>query len=255
MNPLFTAIDAWVLALGLAVAMVAGWWGGRWWGRTRVKDPDQAPQGRLQDASLAILGLLLGFTFSMSLSKHEQRRLMVVADSNGVGDFYTCASLVKPPERERLQTVIRSYAEHRLMIARGPLDETTLQARLAEVQRMHAEMQDEVDKAITSGTPVVVPLVNTLNNLTSNHASRLAAARDRLPISIVILLYFSATISLGLVGFNQGAAGEHHPASPIAFIALVSLVVWVILDLNQPDRGMITVSQEPMARVLATMQK
>jgi hypothetical protein len=255
MNQLFADIDAWLLALGLAVVMLAGWWGGRWWGRLRPKDPSEAPQGRLQDASLAILGLLLGFTFAMSLSKHEQRRLMVVADSNGVGDFYTCASLVKPPERERLQAITRGYAEHRLMIARGRLDETAMQARLTEVQRMHADMQNEVDKAITSATPVVVPLVNTFNNLTSNHAARLAAVRDRLPASIVFLLYFSATVSLGLVGFNQGAAGEHHPTSPIAFIALVSLVVWVILDLNQPDRGMITVSQEPMARVLATMEK
>lgn len=255
MNNLFAQVDSWLLAGGLAIGMFGSWRVGQWWGRGRIGEPNEARQERLQDASLALLGLLLGFTFSMALSKHEQRRLLVVTDSNGIGDFYTCASLVKPPERERLQAIIRNYAEHRLLIARGRLDDTSLQDRLAEVRRMHSQMQDEVDRAISNGTPVVVPLVNTLNNLTSNHSARVAALRDRLPASIVILLYFSAMVSLGLVGINQGATGERHPASPLAFIAVVCLVVWVILDLNQPNQGMITVSQEPMVRVLESMQK
>ena len=36
-------------------------------------------------------------------------------------------------------------------------------------------------------------------------------------------------------------------------ILLVTLTVGVILDLNQPRRGLITVSQEPMQRVLGGM--
>ncbi len=39
----------------------------------------------------------------------------------------------------------------------------------------------------------------------------------------------------------------------IAFVVLVSLAIWVILDLNQPHRGWI--SQEPMQRLLSGMEK
>src|SRR5262245_8640355 len=107
MDTVLTAIDSWVLALILAGAMVVGWVVGFWRGRELGKANRSAPPGKYGDAILALLGLLLGFTFSMSLSKHDQRKQMVVADSNSIGDFYTCASLVKEPVRSKLQKVIR----------------------------------------------------------------------------------------------------------------------------------------------------
>jgi hypothetical protein len=51
------------------------------------------------DASMALLGLLLAFTFSLSLARHDQRRLAAIADGNSIGDFYTCATLLKEPGR------------------------------------------------------------------------------------------------------------------------------------------------------------
>src|SRR5437660_608289 len=96
------ASDAFVVAPGgigtlLAAAMGASWALGWWRGRASGKEEREAPASKFQDAILAVLGLLLAFTFSMSLGKHEQRRQMVVADSNAIGDFYTSVSLLKEP--------------------------------------------------------------------------------------------------------------------------------------------------------------
>jgi hypothetical protein len=57
------------------------------------------------------------------------------------------------------------------------------------------------------------------------------------------------------MGLQQGASGEWHIGATSGFIVLVCLVVWVTLDLNQPSRGSITVSQEPLQRLLAGMGK
>jgi len=35
----------------------------------------------------------------MALQKYDQRRLMLIADSNSIGDFYTCASLLPEPTK------------------------------------------------------------------------------------------------------------------------------------------------------------
>jgi hypothetical protein len=91
--------------------------------------------------------------------------------------------------------------------------------------------------------------------VTSSHAARLAARRDRLPPSIVLLLFFAAVLSMVLVGRHQAASEERDFLGTVGIIALVSLVVWVTLDLNQPYRGWITVSQEPMQRILAGIGK
>ena len=180
---------------------------------------------------------------------------MVVTESNAIGDFYTSASLVKEPVRGKLRAVIRGYVEHRLALGKEPLDEASLEKRLDEIQEMHNQMQALVGEAVDGGTPVAVPLVNTLNEVTSSHAARLAAYRDRVPASVVVLLFLAAVVSLVLMGSQQGASGERRLGGMIAFVALVSVAVWVTLDLNQPQRGWITVSQEPLQRLLAGMDK
>jgi hypothetical protein len=110
-----------------------------------------------------------------------------------------------------------------------------------------------VKQAVDAGTPVTVPLVNTLNEVTSSYIARLAAGRDRLQGSIVALLFLTAVLSMVLMGRHQGTSGDLNLGSTLGFVVLVCITVWVILDLNQPHRGLIQVSQEPMQRVLAGM--
>jgi hypothetical protein len=231
--------------------MAAGWWIGWWFGRRQKQDESAAPGIKFNDASMALLGLLLGFTFSMSLSRHDQRRLMVVSEANSLGDFYTCASLLNDPVRSQLQAVIREYAEYRLTVAHSHLDDSALQ----QIQQMQNRMQSLVKQATDAGTPVTVPLVNTLNEVTSAHIARLAALHDRLHPSVVALLFLTALISMVLMGRHQGASGDLHFAGTMGFVVLVCMTIWVILDLNQPHRGAIQVSQEPMWRVLSGMGK
>jgi len=116
-------------------------------------------------------------------------------------------------------------------------------------------MTDLVSQAVNDGTPVVVPLTNTLNNVTSSDASRLAAFRDRLPGSIVLLLFVAAIVTMVLIGREQRVLHTHHLLGPVCFLVLVCLVVYVTLDLNQPGRGLITVSQEPFERLLAGFRR
>jgi hypothetical protein len=71
----------------------------------------------------------------------------------------------------------------------------------------------------------------------------------------VFILFLSAVVCMLLTGVHHAAKGERSIGAPLVFVVLVTLVVWVILDLNQPHRGVITVSQEPMQRVLSGMEK
>jgi multisubunit Na+/H+ antiporter MnhB subunit len=255
MSVILTDVDAWVIAVSLAALMLAAWAFGWRRGRPRGGEKRDETPSKFNDAVLALLGLLLAFTFSMSLSRHEQRRQMVVTDSNAIGDFLTTVSLLKDPTRGQLQAVVRHYVEHRLFLAQNTREETTLQRQLDEIQAMHRQMESLVKEAVDEGTPVIVPLVNTLNELTSAHASRLSAMRDRVPPSVVLLLVLAAVISMLVMGWQQGMIGEWHPAAAVGFTALVCLVLWVTLDLNQPQRGWITVSQEPLEQLLKEMEK
>jgi hypothetical protein len=258
MGAIFADVDAWAVASMVGFAMVVGWLVGRWQGhRLRVK---LVPEGKIAvskflDATVAVLGLLLAFTFSTALNKHDQRRLMVVADSNAIGDFYTCAGLLKEPVRTKLRTVIRDYTALRVDLSKRVYNPTGFENALQQFQQMHNQMLELVSQALADGTPIAVALTNSLNAVTSSHASRLAAVRDRSPNSIVLLLLLSAVSSAMLVGREQGADDESDIAGTVCFIILVSFAIYVTLDLEQPDRGFITGSQEPIERLLSTMPK
>jgi hypothetical protein len=251
---IFTDTDAWAVASMVATAMVAGWLGGRWLGRrVRLELQGKPAVSKFMDASLALLGLLLAFTFSTALGKHDQRRLMVIEDSNAIGDFYTCASLLKEPVRSKLRGVIRDYAALRIDLSKRAYNEADFERALSQFQQMHDQMVTLVSQALDNGTPIAIALTNTLNAVTSSHASRLAAVEDRLPTIIVWLLLLCAVSSAILVGREQGAADEADIAGTVCFIILISFAIFVTLDLNQPDRGLITVSQQPIQRLLSTM--
>jgi hypothetical protein len=252
-DALLVRIDAWALALALALVMFVAWRLGWRSGHRRIQTATEPRGSSFTDASLALLGLLLAFTFSLALSKHEQRRQMVVADANSIGDFHTCACLQKEPIRKKLRAEIKKYTELRRDLADPSSSEEQTQAKLAEIQAMQNRMQALVGEAVDAGTPVAVPLVNTFNEVTSNHASRLAAVRDRLPAIVVLLLVMAVIVSMSLMGAKQGSCAEWRLRSTIGFIILVAMAVGVTLDLNQPQRGMITVNQEPLQRLLLGM--
>lgn len=256
LRAIFNDTDASTISALIAFAMVVAWLVGRWIGtRLRLASPDKRGVSKFIDASLALLGLLIGFTFATALSQHEQRRLMVVADSNAIGDFYTCASLLKEPERTKLRSVIHDYAALRIDLSTRAYDAASFENALGQFEQMHQRMIALVSEALTDGTPIGVALTNALNSVSSNHAQRLSAVRDRIPASIVALLLLSAVASALLVGREQGVLNEQDLTGTICFIILVSFAIFVTLDLNQPGRGFITVEQEPIQRLLSTMSQ
>lgn len=109
-----------------------------------------------------------------------------------------------------------------------------------------------VAQALSNGTPIAVPLTNTLNAVGSANSARIAAFQDRLPSEIKLLLLISAIITTLLTGYEGGKHRSMPIAGLVSFILLVTLAVYVTLDLNNPTTG-IYASQQPIERVLSSM--
>jgi hypothetical protein len=243
-----------IAALAVLFAMLAGW--GIGWQRGRRAKPDlvEDPGIRFTDASLALLGLLLAFTFSLSLSRHDQRRAAVIAESNAIGDFNTCASLLKEPHRSRLQGLIKDYTQFKLDAVRHLASEEDLQQKLESMSKMQNRMTAIVAEAVKDAGPIAIPLTDTLNNVTSTQASRLFAYRERLPWSIVLLLLVAAVVPSFLMGLQQAKSSTPHLSGTVCFLLSVTFVIFVIFDLNDPGQGTIRTSQEPFERLLKSMK-
>lgn len=246
----WSEIDPWVVAVSLGIGMTIGGALGWWRGKVVRGEGEEKCATSFDGAVMTLLGLLLAFTFSMALMKHEARRTAAVLDSNAIGDFTSCVGLLDGSMRDRLRAVLRQYIEVRLTMADPSTTGEAFERHLYETQKMQSDMHALVKESVQDGTPVTVPLVMTFNGLTSAHASRLAAVRDRLPPHVELMLLLTSIITVSILGKRYGTAGERRLGAMGSYIVVVCLVVWVTLDLDQPRRGWIRVNQEPLQRLL-----
>jgi hypothetical protein len=190
-------------------------------GRQLRQHGGEMKPSKLDDASLAMLALLLAFAFGMSISKHDQRQALVTADSSAIGDFYRTAAMLKGRQRAGPLALVRDYTQLRLDVAVGRIDASQFGSFLDRAQRMQIQMTGLVAEAVGDGAPIADSLVATLNSLIDAHATRLAGFRDRLPSTIVLLLFVTSIVTALLIG---GAR-----------------TIYVTLDLNQPQQDLIKV--------------
>jgi len=245
-------------ALLLAGTMIVAWAGGYLAGRRteRQGEDSGSADGQIDSAALALLGLLLGFTFAMALQMHDRRREMVVTDANAIGDFSTCVEMLRDPSRSALRQQIYDYVKLRIAAVADLTSIAHLDAQVNRAIDMQSELTRLVAEAVRhpdTPAPVATVLLQKLTDLTSSHAARLAAGKAHLPPTIVGLLFCCAAIAVFLLGREQGRAGKRSAITTALFIGLISFVVLIILDLNQPRRGFIHVSQEPMQRLFDSL--
>ena len=69
------------------------------------------------------------------------------------------------------------------------------------------------------------------------------------------MLLLSAVTPAFLLGQKQGESINVHLAGTSCFILLVGLVIFVVLDLNQPARGLIRVNLDSLEQVVRSMAK
>src|SRR4051812_32759387 len=101
--------------LSFAAMALAAWFGG--WVAAR-RDP-AANEVRedfnvIQAATLTLLGLIIGFTFSMALNRYDQRKNLEEEEANAIGTAYLRADLLPTADAAKLRALLKQYAGERV---------------------------------------------------------------------------------------------------------------------------------------------
>jgi hypothetical protein len=79
------------------------------------------------------------------------------------------------------------------------------------------------------------------------HNSRVViGAQHRIPFLIWVVLFVVTVITMVGFGFHFGLVGRRSVITDIALALTLALVMTIIFDLDQPGKGLIGVSQQPM---------
>ncbi len=239
-----------MLVLALWVANEVGFRVGRHF-HTSETEIQRSVGNSLKASIFGLVALLLGFSFSATSNRYELRQRVVLDQANAVGTCYQRAGLLDDTSRDRIQEILRRYLQTRVDQYRegdspsafakyqGLVNDTLAQlwSTIEDVNRQYPDMVRNSH---------IVPAANEVIDLSS---TRTWANRNHLPDPVLLLLLMCVVISGVLLGHSSGQSGRRHIGLWIASNLLFGLVLFIVLDFDRPQTGLIRVDPGPLGEV------
>ncbi len=230
-----------VLVLSFLVLVLSAWAGDYFRRREGVlKEDAREDYSTVVGATLTLLGLIIGFSFSMAIGRYDQRKNYEEEEANAIGTEYLRADLLPAETTAKVHALLKKYIDLRLLFytTRDPL-------QLAKVNADTTDLQNQLWSALLQGrvqdTPVYSVVVSGMNDVLNSQGYTQAAWWNRIPISAWGLL---AAIAIGcnfLIGFGVRRSDRRiFLVIPIA----VSIALFLIADIDSPRGGAIRVKPQ-----------
>ena len=221
---------------------------GAWIGRrSRVRASEAPDTATLTGAALGLLALLLAFSFSLALSRHDARRNMVLEEANAIGSTANFALMLPEPAQRQILDLLRQYAAVRI-----GLDVPYDPAKLGRDTERSLDLQNKLWKQATQATeaaPQSLPVyrfVGSLNEMNNIHERRLTALRYHVPGLVMFVLIGLAMVAMGFTGFHAALTGAGRSIPVLIMSVVIAVVIMLVVDLDRPARGLIQVSIQPL---------
>ena len=233
---------------GLVLALEVAYQFGR-----RVKPKEASPQlATVQGATLGLLGLLLGFSFSGATERFIDRQDIVVREANAIGTAYLRADLLEPDRANTLRAALRDYLDARIELFRE-LDAdrmATAHARLAEMQGSAWGIATDAVRASPEIGILLLPPINEMFDLLSTRDN---LSERHIPPIVLLLLCGCAGLAISTIGYGCGLQRRRGLGTVGTFTLLISVALWITIDFDYPRRGLIKVSSKPFVEARAAM--
>ncbi len=259
LNLTFYLIDHWLIILVMFIVLVvASEIGYRAGSRKRgMPESDRSLMSGTGAAMLGLLGLLLGFTLAMAIGRWDERRDIIVNESNAIGTLSLRAGFLEEPLRDELRETLREYTEARIILGGHRDDLDAWYAARAKSEMLHAQIWSVIERANKFGpSPAVMSsLIASANEVIDIHELRLASIENYLPVSLLLLLLGVAAVATSFLAWSFGAGTQGSRKAILMLGLLIAAVLLLIMDLNRPQRGMIGVGVETLERVQTSIDK
>lgn len=249
MNELMYSQSSFVIVAGLLACMLIGVELGYRVGHRRSAAASEAIRTQVNTvlgAMLGLLALLLGFTYSLALQRYEERSQTVVAEANAIGTAWLRAQLLPADARSAAQVRLRQYVDLRLRDGSVSLDNA---AALDQFERQAGAIAQQLwdlaiqaaakdDRPTTSGL-----FLQALNDMIDAAERRRAALDRHVPESVLFLVFITFVMTTATLGYASGISAHRVTVPGLTLVLLIACVVYLIIDLDRPRRGVIQVNQ------------
>ncbi|MFI4902649.1 MAG: hypothetical protein ACHP91_04505 [Burkholderiales bacterium] len=222
----------------------------------RREEPDQDWRdgfGVIRTATLTLLGLVVGFTFSMSTSRYDLRKTLEEAEANAIGTEYVRADLLPADAGARLRAQLRTYVEARMEFY-GTRDADALDQLAKRTASMQTEMWATVrGPALAQPSPITALVVAGLNDVLNSQGYTQAAWWNRIPVAAWGLMGLIAIFCNVLVGYGHK---KWKAGSRLFFVLplVIAVSFTLIADIDAPRHGIIRVAPQNLQSLQQSLQ-
>ena len=203
----------------------------------------------LRNAGLTLLGLIVGFSFAMAVSRYDQRKNSEEVEANAIGTAYLRADLLPASDASRLRDLLRKYISARISFYEAS-NERQAGSINADTQRLQADLWSTVTNAAAQETPIIALAISGINDVLNSQGLTQAAWWNRIPGAAWALMGLIAISCNLLLGYGEHRTNIFLLVLPI----IISISFFLIADLDSPRGGVIRVTPHNLIAQQQTMK-
>ncbi|MDH4092581.1 MAG: hypothetical protein OEV74_10640 [Cyclobacteriaceae bacterium] len=198
--------------------------------------------GAINGTLLGLLALLLAFTFSMSNSRFDTRRQLIIQEANAIGTVILRTEIYPDSIRRLLKDQLNEYLEARIAFLESGMNIKKLENTYIHANQISSKIWTtaatyaRVDN-ITTRTAELLPALNEMIDLTT---TRRAAGESTIPDSIMYFLFILCICSAFLLGYDR--KNDFDWIVVVGFAIMLSATVFTIIDMDRPRSGLINMN-------------
>jgi hypothetical protein len=205
-----SAFFAFALFVGMLILLNVG---RRIGARHLASDPKGARTGTgtIEAAVFALLGLLIAFTFSGAVSRFDDRRHLIVEETNAIGTAYLRLDLLPAGAQPALRETFRQYVNSRLETYRKLPDVEAAKAEHSKsIKLQEAIWTNAVAASQSQGASPAAPmlLLPALNQMIDITTARTMALQLHPPLIVFGMLFLVALASALLAGYSMAGGKD-----------------------------------------------
>jgi hypothetical protein len=247
-----TLLDFPILLFVLSIVLLsASAWGGlRLRGQTEMEGESREDFGVVLAAALTLLGLIIGFSFSMATSRYDQRKNYEEAEANAIGTELVRLDLLSPAEAPNAKRALTGYLNERVLW----YEERDLH-RLRQIDAKIAQLQVEMWSAVrvpaaSQPNPLLALVLSGMNDVLNSQGYTQAAWWNRIPAAAWFLMMAIAVLCNAMMGYGAGIRRSRYFVIMILPV-IVSISFYLIADIDSPRGGLVQVVPQNLLSLVA----
>jgi hypothetical protein len=234
---MITVTDSPFLVLGISLlALCLGTWAG-----AEVLGRYAPTHEVLEDfrivlaACLTLLGLLIGFSFSMAISRYDLRKSYEAAEASAIGTAYLRVDFLPPADAYKTRQLLRDYLAQRIVFFTNR-DSARLRELSARTTQLQRQLWSTVRASASAQPGVLTALAASgTNEVINSEGNTQASWWNRIPTAAWALMAVIAILCNIMVGFS--ARHLKGRSSLYVLPPAVSIAFFLIADIDSPSGG------------------